>query len=122
MWSIWPDPEQIKVNGEAAAGPAPAPAGRELHKRMWLGMVLGRSRAKHVRGCAGHGTASVGGGKEALLKIHRDLGQALFFGDNHSCSSSLCFLSLQTLVPPGHPARRSQRPGHEDSIPLSAGR
>lgn len=80
MWSIWPDPEQIKVNGEAAAGPAPAPAGRELHKRMWLGMVLGRSRAKHVRGCAGRGTASVGGGKEALLKIPGDLGQALFWG------------------------------------------
>lgn len=52
LWNIWPDPEQIKGDGEVAAGPAPVPAGRELHKRMGLGMVLGLSWAKHVSAVA----------------------------------------------------------------------
>lgn len=53
MWSIWPDPEQIKVNGKVAAGPAPSPAGRELHKRLGLGLVFGAKLGKtRVRGRA----------------------------------------------------------------------
>lgn len=93
LWSIWPDPEQIKVNGKVAAGPAPAPAGRELHKRMGLGMVLGLSWAKHVAAavrsrsrryrcrqrCLRGGLG--GGGKAELLKKYTGSGgQAVFWG------------------------------------------
>lgn len=48
LWSKWPDLEQMKVDGEVAAGLALAPAGRELHNRMGLGMVLGLNWVKHV--------------------------------------------------------------------------
>lgn len=48
MWSERPDPERMKVDGEVAAGPALAPAGRELHNRMGLGMLLGLNWVKHV--------------------------------------------------------------------------
>lgn len=140
LWSIWPDPEQIKVNGKVAAGPAPAPAGRELHKRMGLGMVLGLSWAKHVAAAVRSRSrryrcrqrclrGGLGGGEKAeLLKNTRGAGVRLFFGEEHPCFSSPGFIPLvslpQSLLPLGDPAWRSRRRrrGHEDSIPLSAGR
>lgn len=128
MWSIWPDPEQIKVDGEVAAGPAPAPAGRELHKRMGLGMVLGLSWAKHVSAavrshprrcryrqrCLRGGLG--GGGKVGLLKKYTGSWGRLFLGRKTLAfppwaSSPLCH-SPQSLLPPGDPAWRScRRPG-----------
>lgn len=120
MWSIWPDLEQIKVDGKVAAGPAPAPAGRELHKRMGLGMVLGLSWAKHVsaavrsrpRRCRYRQRClrgGLGGRREgwAAEKIHRELGQAVL-GEEHPCFSSLGFIPLVSLPPePAAPGRPS---------------
>lgn len=131
LWSERPDPEQMKVDGEVAAGPAPAPAGRELHNRMGLGMVLGLNWVKHVavavrscpRCCAGVGRPRGRMEGWADKKIHREVGQA-GFGEEHPCSGFIPLLFLpQSLLPPGFPAWKSCCwQGHEDSIPLSAGR
>lgn len=68
MWSIWTAPVQIKVSAEAAAGQLRRPlAGNCIRGCGW----------GWVQGCAGRG-----GRKDAVLKSHRDLGQALF-GDDH---------------------------------------
>lgn len=116
LWSMWPDPEQIKGDSEVAAGPALVPAGRELHKRMGLGMVWGLSWAKHVLAatrsrsrCCRRGRRCLWGRRDswAAAETRREVGLA-GLGEEHPCSSSLCFIFL--ISPPPEPVVPGETP------------
>lgn len=111
MWSERPEPEQMKVDGEEAAGPALAPAGRRLHNRMGLGMVLGLNWVKHVavavrscpRCCAGVGWPQ--GRMEGWAdKKHTGRWLRLVLGGNTLALASSPSCSSRRAAAPGIPS------------------